>query len=84
MCNFYQPFPTQALIFTCLLYKSFEKTMGKREIAHNKQFLTTNFSFSQCVFCQIEELSAIPFRFKIVIYKLFQFGSLNFSRLGKG
>ena len=33
------PFPKQALFFTCLKYKSFKNTVGKREIAHNEQFL---------------------------------------------
>ena len=32
-------FPKQALVFMCLQYKSFENTVGKGEIAHNKQFL---------------------------------------------
>ena len=41
---FYEPFPKQALVFTCLQYKSFENTVGKGEIAHNKQFLL----FPQC------------------------------------
>ena len=39
-----EPFPKQALVFTCLQYKSFENTAGKREIAHNEQFLF----FPQC------------------------------------
>ena len=39
-----QPFPKQALVFTCLQYKSFENTVGKGEIARNEQFLL----FSQC------------------------------------
>ena len=30
--------------FTCLLYKSFENTVGKGEIVHNEQFL----HFPQC------------------------------------
>ena len=34
-----QPFPKQALDFTCLQYKSFENTAGKGEIAGNEQFL---------------------------------------------
>ena len=34
-----QPFPKQALDFTCLQYKSFENTAGKGEIARNEQFL---------------------------------------------
>ena len=29
----------QALVFTCLQYKSFGNTVGKGEIAHNEQFL---------------------------------------------
>ena len=33
------PFPKQALVFTCLLYKSFENTVGKVEIARNEEFL---------------------------------------------
>ena len=37
-------FPKQALVFMCLQYKSFEITVGKREIARNKQFLL----FPQC------------------------------------
>ena len=34
-----EPFPKQALVFTCLHYKSSENTVGKREIAHYEQFL---------------------------------------------
>ena len=34
----------QTLVFTCLQYKSFEKTVGKGEIACNEQFLF----FPQC------------------------------------
>ena len=40
----YLPFPKQALVFTCLQYKSFENTVGKGEIARNEQFLL----FPQC------------------------------------
>ena len=32
-------FPKQALVFTCLQYKSFEITVGKGETARNEQFL---------------------------------------------
>ena len=39
-----QPFPKEALVFTCMQYKSFENTVGKGEIAHKKQF----FLFQQC------------------------------------
>ena len=38
------PFPKQALVFTCLQYKSFENIAGKGEIARNEQFLL----FPQC------------------------------------
>ena len=40
----HQPFPKQALVFTCLQYKSFENTAGKGEIARYEQFLL----FPQC------------------------------------
>ena len=40
-----QPFPKQALTFTCVLYKSFENTVGKGKNAPNEQFLL----FTQCV-----------------------------------
>ena len=33
------PFPKQALVLTCLQYKSFENTVGKGEIARYEQFL---------------------------------------------
>ena len=33
------PFPKQALVFTCLQYKSFENTVEKGEIARSEQFL---------------------------------------------
>ena len=33
------PFPNTPLYFTCLQYTSFEKTLGKGEIARNEQFL---------------------------------------------
>ena len=41
ICN---PFPNNPWFFTCLLYKYFENTVGKGEIAHNEQFLL----FPQC------------------------------------
>ena len=70
--KFIKPFPKQAL---GLQYKSFENTVGKGEIARNKQFLlvTSNFSFSHSVFYLFEELSAIFVKFEIVICKPFQF-----------
>ena len=35
----FEPFPKQALVFTCLQYKSSVNTMEKGEIARNEQFL---------------------------------------------
>ena len=54
--HFY-PFPKQALVFKCLQYKSFENTIGKEEIAGNKQF-----PFSNNVFYPFGEPSAIFFK----------------------
>ena len=39
-----KPFPKQALVFTCLQYKSLKNTVRKGEIVHNTQFLL----FPQC------------------------------------
>ena len=51
---------------------SFENTVGKGEIARNKQFL----------FFQVFSTHLVNFghfiEFKIVVWKVFQFGSLNF------
>ena len=44
MDDLHEPFLKQALVFTCLQYKSFENTVGKGEIAFNEQFLL----LSQC------------------------------------
>ena len=52
------PFSKQALVFTCLQYKSFETTVGKGEIAH-EQFLL----FPPC-FLPNGELSAIFVEFE--------------------
>ena len=51
----------------CLQFKSFENTMEKEEIAHNKQFL-----FSHSVFDPFVELSTISIKFRTVVCKLFQ------------
>ena len=39
MISLLQPFPKQALVFTCLQYKPLENTVGKGEIARIEQFL---------------------------------------------
>ena len=56
-CPYLEPFPKQALVFTCLHDKYFENTVGKGEIARNEQFLF----FPQCflpawkTFCYLDE-----------------------------
>ena len=62
-------FPKQALAFTCLQNKSYGNTVRKK-----KMLVTSNFSFTHSVFYPFEELSAIFIKFKIVVYKFFQFG----------
>ena len=57
----------QALVFTCLQYKSFENTFRKGEIARNEQFLR----FPQCFLPVWKTFSRT---FEIVVCKLFQFG----------
>ena len=61
----------------CLLYESFENTVGKGEIARNEQ------TFSHSVFYPFEELSSIFIKFKTVVCKLFQFGRVQNLSFGK-
>ena len=54
----FEPFPKQALVFTCLQHKPFENTVGKGEIARIEQFLL----FPQCflpvwiTFCHFRQI----------------------------
>ena len=56
--KFIQTSPKQALVFTCLHYKSFENTVGKGGIARNEHFLL----FPQCflaiwrIFCHFHQI----------------------------
>ena len=63
--------PKQALVFMCLQYKSFENIVGKGEIAHIQQFLL----FTWC-FLPAWRNFTIFIKFKIVVCKLVQFGSV--------
>ena len=63
----------------CPHNKSFENTVGKGEIAHNR-----NFSSSHSVFYLFEELSAIFNKSEIVICKLFLFGRVQNLSFGTG
>ena len=56
------------------------KTLWERE----KLLVTSNFSFSHSVFYRFGELSAISFKFEIVVCKLFQFGTVQNLSFGKG
>ena len=61
------PFPRQAIVFTCLQYKSFENSVAKGEIARNEQFLLfrqcflpfyrTFYHFHQNLNCRLKTLS---------------------------
>ena len=73
------PFPKQALVFTCLQYKSL-KTLWKKE----KLLVMSNFSFSHSVFNTFRKLSAILIKFEIIVCKFFQFGSVLNLLFGKG
>ena len=74
-----KPSPKQALVLTCLQYKSFENTVGKGEFAHNKQFLL----FSQCflptliTFCHVRQISNLKLSataFSLEVTKIFHLG----------
>ena len=64
---FFNPFAKQAIDSTCLLYKPyFKNTLGKGAIP----------PFSQRVYFHFRELSTFSIKFKIVVWKLFNFGSV--------
>ena len=68
------------MVFTCLQYRSFENTVGKEEVAP----VTSNFSFAHSVFYLSEELSVIFIKFKIVVWKLFEFRRIKKMSFGRG
>ena len=63
----------------CLQYKSYENTMGKGEVACNKQFLLFPV-FST----HLENFLPFFIEFEIVVWKLFKFGRVYNLLFGKG
>ena len=78
-CSF-NPFPKQALVFTCLQYKSFENTRGAKE----KLLVTSNFSFSHSVFCLFESLLPFQTNFKLLSPNSFSSEESKILHLRKG
>ena len=71
------PFPNKPwFLRVCRLLK----TLREKE----KLLVTSNFSFSHSVFYPSGEFSAILMNYKIVVCKLFQFGSVSNLSFGKG
>ena len=73
-------FPKQALVFTCLHFKSFENTVGKGEIARNECFLL----FLPTVFSTVVE-NILPFSWNIKLSSAnpFSLEESKICRLGK-
>ena len=76
----FKPFPKQALVFTCLQYKSFENTVGKEEITHNEQFLL----FPQCFLLILENFLQFSSNMKLSSAKSFCLEESKICCLGKG
>ena len=74
------PFPKQALVFTCLQYKSFENNVGKGEIARNEQFLLFPTVFST----HLENFLPFPSNLKLLSTNSFNLEDTKICRLGKG
>ena len=55
-----------------LIVQAFENTMGKGEIARNKQFLL----FPQCISTRYGKLYVIFIKFELVVCKFFEFGKV--------
>ena len=66
------------MTFTCLQYKSFENTVGKKE----KMFIMS--SLFHRVFYPFGEFPAIFTKFKFVVFKLFHFGRVKILSSEKG
>ena len=64
---------------TCLLYKSFENTVGKGEIARNEQFLLS----PQCFVTILENFMPFSSNLKLLSANSFSLESSKFCRLGK-
>ena len=79
LLNIFQPFPKQALVFTCLQYQSFENTAGKGEIARNEQFLP----FPTVFFILSENLPPFSSKSKLSSANSFSLGESEICRLGK-
>ena len=67
-CLCFSPFPDKLLLLCDWRKKSFGISVGKVEIARNKQFLLFPLGSQP-----IQRTSTIFVKFKIVAYKLFQF-----------
>ena len=78
--DLHQPFPKQALVFTCLQYKSFENTVEKRESAHNEQFLFFLTVFSTL----LENFLPLSKKLKLSSASSFILVKSKACRLGKG
>ena len=75
-----EPFPKQALVFTCLQCNSFENTVGKGEIARNEQFLPFPTVFS----IHIENSMLLSLDLKWLSASFLSLEESKMYRLGKG
>ena len=66
--------------FTCLQYKSFENTLGKGEMARNKQFLLS----PQCFLPVLENFPPFLSNLKLSSAKYFRLEQSKICHLGKG
>ena len=73
-------FPKQARVFTRLQYKSFENTVGKGELASNKQFLL----FPQCFIPVWRTFNNCYQNLKLWSAMSFSLEESKICRLGKG
>ena len=74
------PFPKQAVVFTCLQYKSFENTAGKGEIASNEQFLLFPTVFSTL----LENFLPFSTNLEFLSANFLSLEECKICRLGKG
>ena len=76
----FNPFPKQALVFTCLQYKSFENTVEKGEIACYKRAISP---FSTAFSALFGKLHAVSSNLTLSSANSFSSEESKICRLGK-
>ena len=76
--------PKQALVLTCLQYRSFENTGGKGEIAREEQFLLLPYGFLSFWKTYLKNFLPFSSNLKLTSVNPFSLEASRICHLGKG